>query len=153
MSHLSLRPGARILDLTCHEGELVEYFTHLGFESMGLDPDLGSIQKGHQLHPELSLYQHDLDNIFYVNYFDLAIAFNPNSFWHDHPSLNHFRIKNALSALKEKSIFLFKSPWARDQELENLSLYFSEDLFRMEKQVVQDLVKGESISLFILYKK
>lgn len=69
--YLKLAGKEQVLDVACGKGRHAVYLAEKGLNVTGIDLSWKNI--GHALHQEkenLSFFQHDMRNLFYVNYFD-----------------------------------------------------------------------------------
>jgi len=64
-------PGSRILDVACGKGRHSVYLNKKGFDVTGFDLSPENIEFVQQYeNPKLSFFQHDMRDLFRVNYFD-----------------------------------------------------------------------------------
>lgn len=114
---LSLRAGARILDLACGKGRHARYLAEKGFDVTGLDVSAANISYArHFEHEQLSFYLHDMRLPFRINYFD-AILNIFTSFGYFSTDRDHVNtLLNVSKGLKPGGLFVldfFNAAWVR----------------------------------------
>ncbi len=114
---LHLPPGARILDLACGRGRHARYLAEKGFDVTGLDISEASIAYARQFeNGRLAFYQHDMRQLFRVNYFDAVLNLF-TSFGYFDTDREHERVlHNVHDGLKPGGLFLldfFNAHWVR----------------------------------------
>lgn len=70
-----LKPNidCRLLDIACGRGRHAIYLNKKGFDVTGIDLSFSSIKYASQFENErLHFFVHDMRNLFYINYFDIA---------------------------------------------------------------------------------
>ncbi|MFN0276275.1 MAG: class I SAM-dependent methyltransferase [Chitinophagales bacterium] len=73
---LKMNHNARVLDLACGKGRHANYLSSKGYDVTGVDISYKSIQLAAKQEKEnLSFFQHDMRNIFRINYFDSTFNF------------------------------------------------------------------------------
>lgn len=99
--------GAHALDLACGKGRYSRYLAEKGLLTTGLDISASSIAYARQFESErLSFFQHDMRQLFRINYFDLIFNFF-TSFGYFENELDHFRtILNISRGLKQGGRFV-----------------------------------------------
>lgn len=72
--HLKPQPDARILDIACGKGRHSVYLNRKGFDVTGIDLSQSSIKYAKQFeNKKLQFFEHDMRNLLYINYFDIAM--------------------------------------------------------------------------------
>jgi len=99
LAHLHIPSGSKILDLTCGSGETTEYLSIKGYEAIGIDVDMEKIRHGLLMYKNLSLYQHDMQDIFYVHFFHLALVLYTDEVFIRKPNENGYILKNIFTCL------------------------------------------------------
>ncbi|MBC8051710.1 MAG: methyltransferase domain-containing protein [Sphingobacteriaceae bacterium] len=71
--HLKPAQESRMLDIACGKGRHSIYLNKKGFDVTGIDLSFSSIKYAKQFENErLKFFQHDMRNLLFINYFDLA---------------------------------------------------------------------------------
>jgi SAM-dependent methyltransferase len=96
---LKIPKGSKILDINCGTGERTQFLEDLGFKVMGIDENPVKIREGRLLYPELEIYQHDMQDIFYVHYFDWVMVMDIEEVFHRKSAENEYILKNLLACL------------------------------------------------------
>jgi len=72
--YIQPKPGARMLDIACGKGRHSVYLNRKGYDVTGIDLSYSSIKYAKQFENEkLQFFQHDMRNLLYINYFDIAL--------------------------------------------------------------------------------
>lgn len=72
-SRLQPKADARMLDIACGKGRHSIYLNKKGFDVTGIDLSYSSIKYAKQFeNGKLHFFQHDMRNLFFINYFDFA---------------------------------------------------------------------------------
>jgi len=117
LHELNLPPGARILDLACGRGRHARYLAEKGFDVTGLDISENSITYARQFENErLAFYQHDMRQLFRVNYFDVVLNLFTSFGYFDTDQEHERVLRNVYVGLKPGGTFLldfFNAHWVR----------------------------------------
>lgn len=71
--YLQPQAGSRMVDIGCGEGRFSVQFAQKGFDVVGIDLAINSIDKAlAKAHDKLHFFVHDMRLPFYINYFDYA---------------------------------------------------------------------------------
>ncbi|WP_428329188.1 SAM-dependent methyltransferase [Mucilaginibacter sp.] len=72
-SYLPQQSGSKLLDIACGRGRHAIYLNKNGYNVTGIDLSIANIQYARQFESEsLHFYVHDMRQLFYRNYFDVA---------------------------------------------------------------------------------
>lgn len=72
-SFLKPAPSSRFLDIACGRGRHSTYLNKKGYDVTGIDLSFTSIKFAKQFENDhLQFYVHDMRNLFYINYFNIA---------------------------------------------------------------------------------
>lgn len=72
--HLNPKHEARILDIACGRGRHSIYLNRKGFDITGIDLSQSNIKFAKQFeNKKLQFFEHDMRNLLYINYFDIAM--------------------------------------------------------------------------------
>jgi|GEM_PF-2845268 len=99
LNYLNLEKGSKILDVPCGEGKRTQFLNELGYEVVGIDADMNKIRHGVLVYSGLELYQHDMQDIFYVHYFNLVVLSDYISVFNRPKNENGYILKNLFSCL------------------------------------------------------
>ncbi|MBC7915200.1 MAG: methyltransferase domain-containing protein [Pyrinomonadaceae bacterium] len=127
-NYLQPKAESRMLDIACGKGRHAVYLNKKGYDVTGIDLSYSSIKYARTLENEtLHFFEHDMRNLLYINYFDLAL----NLF----TSFGYFEnLKDNVNALKS-----FRKSLKKDGTL-------ILDYFNSEK-IVQNLTDKEVKSI------
>lgn len=106
-AYLKPAPDSRLLDIACGRGRHSNYLNKKGYDVTGIDLSFASITFAQQFENEkLNFYVHDMRNLFYINYFD--IAFNLfTSFGYFNSEKEHVNsLKSFNKALKKDGVLV-----------------------------------------------
>lgn len=71
--YLKPHSDAKMLDIACGKGRHAVYLNQKGFDVTGIDLSYASIRYAKQFENEkLRFFQHDMRNLLFINYFDIA---------------------------------------------------------------------------------
>ncbi len=131
-----LEPLSKILILNYEEISPYCVLENWGFTFEGVHTHFEKIKNGRELYPSLELYQHNFKNIFYVNYFDLAICLNTKELFEDSLFENQIIFQNIFACLHSGSSLVLESngeePLGKlllslNLEMERISMPFESD--------------------------
>lgn len=117
IKNLNLSKGSKILDIPCGEGKRTEFISSLGYEVVGIDEDMDKIRQGILVYSGLELYQHDMQDIFYVHYFNLVLLMDYPLVFHRKPNENGYILRNLFSCLAPGGYIVLGIP---NNEIETL---------------------------------
>lgn len=106
-AYLKPEQNSRLLDIACGRGRHSNYLNKKGYDVTGIDLSYASIKFAQQFENEkLHFYVHDMRNLFYINYFD--IAFNLfTSFGYFNSEKEHVNsLKSFNKALKKDGVLV-----------------------------------------------
>lgn len=100
-------PGARILDLACGRGRYSRHLAKKGYEVVGLDLSVQSIEYARQFeHEKLSFFTHDMRHPFRTNYFDYIFNFFTSFGYFEREKDDLKTLENVALGLKKTGIFV-----------------------------------------------
>ena len=72
-NYLHPHPEAKMLDIACGKGRHSVYLNKKGYDVTGIDLSYSSIKYARQFeNDKLHFFEHDMRNLLYINYFDVA---------------------------------------------------------------------------------
>lgn len=100
---LKPKPESKLLDIACGRGRHSVYLNKKGYDVTGIDLSNANIKFAQQFEKEnLQFFIHDMRNVFYINYFD--IAFNLfTSFGYFETEKDHLKSLRAFNKSLKKS--------------------------------------------------
>lgn len=139
---LELKPGSRIVDIACGKGRHSVYLNKKGFDVTGIDLSKESIKHCRQFEEEkLEFYEHDMRELFRVNYFDAAFNLFTSFGYFDREHDNLLALKSAASALKFNGILVldyFNSNLVR----KGLPAQFNKECNRVQFSFKKEIKEG-----------
>lgn len=99
--------GARILDLACGRGRYSRHLAEKGYEVVGLDLSVQSIEFARQFeHEKLSFFTHDMRQPFRSNYFDYIFNFFTSFGYFEQEEEDLKTLRNVALGLKKTGTFV-----------------------------------------------
>jgi SAM-dependent methyltransferase len=107
LSVLKPRPGSRLLDVACGRGRHSRILAQYGYDVTGIDLAAGSIAFARQFENEhLHFYQHDMRQVFYTNYFDIAVNLFTSFGYFRTRRENENTIRSIRTSLRKDGVFV-----------------------------------------------
>ncbi len=101
IEHLALKTDAKIYDVACGKGRHSQYLNKKGFDVTGTDLSKRNIKHNRTFENEkLSFYQHDMREMFMVNYFDAVLNLFTSFGYFEKASDNTKAMRSMYSAIK-----------------------------------------------------
>jgi SAM-dependent methyltransferase len=96
---LSLRPGARVLDVPCGEGRIAGRLAHQDCEVVGIDANEHFLEIARERYPEATFQHGDMRNLHYSSEFDAVVNWF-TSFGYFDPATNDSVLAGFARALR-----------------------------------------------------
>ncbi|OFY66256.1 MAG: hypothetical protein A3H98_08785 [Bacteroidetes bacterium RIFCSPLOWO2_02_FULL_36_8] len=147
LTKISLDKNARILDLGCGRGRHSIFMNSLGFEVTGLDAGSKNIENARKYSNEkLDFYQHDIRNIFRINYFHLVVSLFTSFGYYSSDFENKKIIRAAFNAIQTGGYFVLDF-MNNNRILKNLVAEENKNIngmgFQIKKNVTNDFLLKE----------
>jgi SAM-dependent methyltransferase len=118
IAHLAPPPGSRMLDVACGRGRHSKILASMGYDVIGIDISLNSINWAKQFEQEnLSFFVHDMRLPFWGNYFNYAFNFFTSFGYFNTRREHDDAIRTIAKSLKDGGYFV----------LDYLNVHFSEE--------------------------
>lgn len=105
--YLNPKPEARMLDIACGKGRHSIYLNKKGYDVTGIDLSYSSIKHAKQFENEkLRFFQHDMRNLFFINYFDVAFNLFTSFGYFESDRDNINALKSFRKSLKKDGILV-----------------------------------------------
>jgi len=107
LQHLQPMPHSRMLDIACGEGRYANQLAEHGFDVIGIDLSMSSIEKAkaHEM-DHLEFFVHDMRFPFYINYFDYAFNFFTSFGYFSKDRDHNMAAKSFAAALKKDGLLV-----------------------------------------------
>ena len=122
---------AKMLDIGCGKGRHAIQLANLGFDVTGIDLSLSSIEQAlKQEKDNLHFYQHDMRDIFWINYFDYAFNLFTSFGYFNTKRENNNAIQSIAQSLKNGGKLI----------IDYLNVHFTEqNMVHENKEMINDV--------------
>lgn len=144
LDYLDPLRGAKMLDLACGKGRYSRFLATKGFQVVGLDLSANSIAAARRYeHKGLSFYQHDMRNLFRVNYFDYIFNFFTSFGYFEKEEDNLDVLHNVHKGLKKNGVFVldyFNPHYVKKNLVAHETRIIKGVRFELERRIEGDFV-------------
>ena len=107
LHHLGPTTGATVLDLACGRGRHAQYLSRQGLQVTGLDISSSNIRHAQQFENDhLTFFQHDMRQLFRVNYFDYIFNFFTSFGYFDTDREHLQTLRHVATGLRPEGVFV-----------------------------------------------
>ncbi len=106
-AYLQPKPQASILDIACGKGRHCIYLNKKGYNVTGTDLSYSSIKYARQFENDtLQFFEHDMRNLLYINYFDVALNLFTSFGYFESQKDNVNALKSFRKAIKKDGLLV-----------------------------------------------